>query len=94
MTLYPSTTPPQTTAIYGDFKKSTAISKGYNVGLRYIMCIVELWLGLSYRSASFAQSFVRYMHAVSRSRSRGDEIKLPPGEPGAGTEITIFGTVS
>jgi hypothetical protein len=37
MTLYPSTTtPPQTTAIYGDFKKSTAISKGYNVGLRYI----------------------------------------------------------
>jgi hypothetical protein len=28
--------PPQTTAIYGDFKKSTAISKGYNVGLRYI----------------------------------------------------------
>ena len=36
MTLYPSTTPPQTTAIYRDFKKSTAISKGYNVGLRYI----------------------------------------------------------
>jgi hypothetical protein len=34
MTLYPST--PQTTAIYRDFKKSTAISKGYNVGLRYI----------------------------------------------------------
>jgi hypothetical protein len=35
MTLYPSsTTPPQTTAIYRDFKKSTAISKGYNVGLR------------------------------------------------------------
>ncbi len=28
--------PPQTTAIYRDFKKSTAISKGYNVGLRYI----------------------------------------------------------
>jgi hypothetical protein len=27
---------PQTTAIYRDFKKSTAISKGYNVGLRYI----------------------------------------------------------
>jgi len=24
----------QTTAIYRDFKKSTAISKGYNVGLR------------------------------------------------------------
>jgi hypothetical protein len=39
MTLYPSTTPPppQTTAIYRDFKKSTAISKGYNVGLRYII---------------------------------------------------------
>jgi hypothetical protein len=36
MTLYPSTNPPQTTAIYGDFKKSTAISKGYNLGLRYI----------------------------------------------------------
>ncbi len=31
--------PPQTTAIYGDFKKSTAISKGYNVGLRYIIKI-------------------------------------------------------
>jgi hypothetical protein len=28
--------PPQTTAIYRDFKKSTAISKGYNVDLRYI----------------------------------------------------------
>ncbi len=28
--------PPQTTTIYRDFKKSTAISKGYNVGLRYI----------------------------------------------------------
>jgi hypothetical protein len=28
--------PPQTTAIYRDFKKSTTISKGYNVGLRYI----------------------------------------------------------
>ena len=28
--------PLQTTAIYRDFKKSTAISKGYNVGLRYI----------------------------------------------------------
>jgi len=28
--------PPQSTAIYRDFKKSTAISKGYNVGLRYI----------------------------------------------------------
>jgi len=28
--------PPQTTAIYRDFKKSTAIAKGYNVGLRYI----------------------------------------------------------
>ena len=40
MTLYPSTTtPPQTTAIYRDFKKSTAISKGYNVGLRYIITI-------------------------------------------------------
>jgi hypothetical protein len=34
---YPSTTPPpQTTAIYRDFKKSTAICKVYNVGLRYI----------------------------------------------------------
>ncbi len=28
--------PPQTTAIYKDFKKSTAICKVYNVGLRYI----------------------------------------------------------
>ena len=28
--------PPQTTAIYRDFKKSTAICKVYNVGLRYI----------------------------------------------------------
>jgi hypothetical protein len=28
--------PPQTTAIYRDLKKSTAFSKGYNVGLRYI----------------------------------------------------------
>jgi hypothetical protein len=64
MTLYPSTTPPQTTAIYGDFKKSTAISKGYNVGLRYIMCIVELWLGLSYRLASFIQNFVCYMQCL------------------------------
>ncbi len=42
MTLYPITTPPpQTTAIYRDFKKSTAISKGYNVGLRYIINIEE-----------------------------------------------------
>ena len=42
MTLYPSTTtPPQTTAIYRDFKKSTAISKGYNVGLRYIKNIID-----------------------------------------------------
>jgi hypothetical protein len=28
--------PPPTTEIFGAFKKSTAISKGYNVGLRYI----------------------------------------------------------
>jgi len=28
--------PPQTKPIYRDFKKSTAISKGYNVDLRYI----------------------------------------------------------
>ena len=32
--------PPQTTAIYRGFKKSTAISKGYNVGLRYIKQII------------------------------------------------------
>jgi hypothetical protein len=44
MTLYPSTTPPQTTAIYRDFKKSTAISKGYNVGLRYIKYTVTMRL--------------------------------------------------
>ncbi len=40
--------PPQTTAIYGDFKKSTAISKGYNVGLRYIK--IDTTLGIIEKS--------------------------------------------
>ena len=35
--LYPSSTPPpKTTAIFRDFKKSTAMCKVHNVGLRYI----------------------------------------------------------
>jgi hypothetical protein len=34
--LYPSSTPPQTSAIFRDFKKSTAMCKVHNVGLRYI----------------------------------------------------------
>jgi hypothetical protein len=33
--------PPQTTAIYRDFKKSTAICKVYKVGLRYIKKIIS-----------------------------------------------------
>ena len=31
--------PPQTTAIFRDFKKSTAMCKVHNVGLRYIITI-------------------------------------------------------
>jgi hypothetical protein len=31
-----ATLPPQTTAIFRDFKKSTAMCKVHNVGLRYI----------------------------------------------------------
>ncbi len=38
--LYPSSTPPpKTTAIFRDFKKSTAMCKVHNVGLRYIITI-------------------------------------------------------
>ena len=36
--------PPQTTAIYRDFKKSTAICKVYNVGLRYIIRFLIPWI--------------------------------------------------
>ncbi len=55
MTLYPSTSPPpQTTAIYRDFKKSTAISKGYNVGLRYI----ELYLSVQTNRGGWTAWFV------------------------------------
>ncbi len=39
--LYPSSNPtPQTTAIFRDFKKSTAMCKVHNVGLRYIKLII------------------------------------------------------
>ncbi len=39
--LYPSSTPPpKTTAIFRDFKKSTAMCKVHNVGLRYIKYMI------------------------------------------------------
>jgi hypothetical protein len=40
--LYPSSTPPpQTTAIFRNFKKSTATGKVHNMGLRYINTVLS-----------------------------------------------------
>jgi hypothetical protein len=60
--LYPSSTPPpQTTAIFRDFKKSTAMCKVHNVGLRYINSLIFMQVYISLMLLCTAMSITEYI---------------------------------
>ena len=75
--LYPSSTPPpKTTAIFRDFKKSTAMCKVHNVGLRYIKSTSSGGTGLgSYNIYTAKQSDINKARWKKKRKKNGLKLR-------------------